>query len=60
MTNDITLAELEADLLPERQTMFTFVAINPVFASNAAEAIQAVTLLSANNAVALQSINVIG
>jgi hypothetical protein len=60
MTNDITLAELEADLLPERQTMFAIISINPVFASNAAEAVQAVTLLSANNAVALQSITVIG
>ena len=60
MTNDITLAELEADLLPERQTMFAIFSINPVFASNAAEAVQAVTLLSANNAVALQSVTVIG
>ena len=60
MTNDITLAELEADLLPERQTMFAIISINPVFASNAAEAVQAVTLLSANNAVALQSVTVIG
>jgi hypothetical protein len=31
MTNDITLAELDADLLPERQTMNYFSSVN-VFA----------------------------
>jgi hypothetical protein len=60
MTNDITFAELDVDLLPERQTMSIFGNINPVVAENGAEAVQALTLLSANLAIAPQNVNVIG
>jgi hypothetical protein len=59
MSTDISLADLDVELLPERQTMFVF-SFNPVVAMNSAEAVQAVTLLSLNNAVAVQSVTVIG
>ncbi len=59
MTTDISLADLDVELLPERQTMFVF-AFNPVVAMNSAEAVQALTALSVNNAVAVQTINVLG
>ncbi len=59
MSTDISLADLDVELLPERQTMFVF-SFNPVVAVNSAEAVQAVTLLSLNNAAAVQSVTVIG
>ncbi len=52
--NDITFAELDADLLPERQTMF--LNFTTVLASNSASAVQALTALSLNNASATQVI----
>jgi hypothetical protein len=60
MSNEITLAELDADLLPERQTMFVLISINPVWASNSAETVQAYTLASVAKSTALQSITVVG
>jgi hypothetical protein len=59
MTNDITLAELDADLLPERQTMWGVNIFAPtvVVASNTAYAVQALTAFSSNTAAAVQVIN---
>ncbi len=54
MTNDITFAELDADLLPERQTMF--LNFTTVLAWNSASAVQALTFASVNNASATQVI----
>jgi hypothetical protein len=57
MSNDITFAELDVELLPERQTMFVFAAGNVlVWASNSSETVQAVTALSAAASSATQNI----
>jgi hypothetical protein len=58
MTNDITLAELDADLLPERQTMFlnNFNNLTAVYAANTAIAGSFGNILSANVASANQTV----
>lgn len=59
MSNDITLAELDAELLPERQTMFVAIGNVLVSASNASETVQALTLLSYATSSAHQNIIVL-
>jgi hypothetical protein len=58
MTNDITLAELDADLLPERQTMFlnNIGNVTAVVAHNTAVAVSAFNLASLNVASANQTV----
>jgi hypothetical protein len=58
MTNDITLAELDADLLPERQTMFlnNFGNVTAVAAYNTAVAGAAFNFGSLNVASANQTV----
>jgi hypothetical protein len=60
VASDISLADLDVELLPERQTMTIAFNFNPVVAENMAEAVQVLTAGSLNAAVAAQNINVIG
>jgi len=55
--SELSIHELETqhgELLPEREALGHFGGINIIAVSNSAEAVQAVTLLSANAAVANQ------
>jgi hypothetical protein len=59
--SELSIYELETqhgELLPERETLAIVVGSfdNHVFAINSAEAVQAVTLLSKNTAVAVQTV----
>jgi hypothetical protein len=59
MQTELTLSELEvqqAELLPERETLFFDFNYANVLASNAAYAVNAATILSAANANAYQKI----
>jgi hypothetical protein len=57
MSNDVTLTELDAELLPERQTMFAVLIGNVlVGASNASETVQTLTFASAALSSATQNI----
>lgn len=57
MSQDITIAEMDVDLLPERQTLWGFSFASPViFASNASETVQALTVLSLAKSTAVQTI----
>ncbi len=62
--SELSIHDLETqtgELLPEREALGIFVintGFNSVSASNGAEAVQALTLLSANHATAVQVINV--
>ena len=60
MSSDITLAELDVELLPERQTMFgVFIGNVVIGAYNASETVQAVTALSLAASSATQTIVVL-
>lgn len=59
MNNELALNDFNAELLPERNTMWGVTIGSPfILASNSAETVQAVTLLSSAHSTAVQSIGV--
>jgi hypothetical protein len=60
--NEITLSELDVELLPERNTLWGFNLFNigsPVIvASSSSETVQALTLLSSAHSTSIQNIGV--
>lgn len=59
MNNELVLNDFNAELLPERNTLWGFNFASPViFASNASETVQALTLLSSAHSTAVQNIGV--